>query len=116
MTEEERMCQGITGPMRDEALAMARNVVFLRRQMESEREVIEHNGFHTFVVETVGRGSDKHKVMRENKAMTGYLQLSRAYAEAVSRFSEMLDGAGLQAQKPEAKVTPLELIRGRKAG
>lgn len=90
MTEEERIVDGMTGPMRDEVLEIARNVAFMRRQLESERELIERKEFHTFIVETVGRGGDKHKVMRENKAMSGYLALFRTYVDAVGKLGAMV--------------------------
>jgi hypothetical protein len=90
MSEAERICEGVTGPLRSQAIELAKNMLFLERQLGIERDVIQSKGMHVWITETVGRGGDKHKVLRENKAFTGYNSLLRTYRETVSALDQIL--------------------------
>lgn len=86
MTEAEKMVAGFGGQMRQQALAIAENIVAMQRAMELSRSDVEKQP--PYVVEVVG--IHPHEVMRENKAWIGFNNLARAHANLVKELNELI--------------------------
>ena len=86
MTEAEKMVSGFGGQMRQQALAIAENIVAMQRAMELSRADVEKQP--PYVVEVVG--IHPHEVMRENKAWIGFNNLARAHANLVKELNELI--------------------------
>lgn len=87
MTEAEKMVAGFGGQMRQQALAMAENIVAMQKALELSRADIEKQP--PYLVENIG-DRNPHQVMRENKAWIGFNNLARAHANLVKELNELI--------------------------
>ena len=86
MTEAEKMVAGFGGQMRQQALAMAENIVAMQNALNISRADVEKQP--PYIVEVVG--IHPHEVMRENKAWVGFNNLARAHANLVKDLNELI--------------------------
>ena len=87
MTEAEKMVAGFGGQMRQQALAMAENIIAMQKAMELSRADVEKQP--PYIVEVVGE-RNPHEVRRENKAWIGFNNLARAHANLVKELNELI--------------------------
>lgn len=85
VTDAERMCAELGGPMHDQAVELAENVLFMaakleetRREMEDQPPIVEYNN---------GGGQCG---TRENPIYKTYVMLNRQYVNALRQLNDML--------------------------
>ena len=110
MTEAEQLVAGYDGPLRPQVLELAENVVFMAHKLKETRDSM---GKTPLIVRYDNGGGQSG--YRENPVFKAYNSMAARYVVALHELIAIV-GDGCAQSATEAKVTPLELIRGRKAG
>ena len=81
----ERICADVGGPVRERAVELAENVLWMEGKLAKAREVIGR----TSVVVQYDNGGGQRGI-RKNPAFDGYNSLMSGYAKALKQLCEML--------------------------
>lgn len=90
MQTAEDMIGSYSGPLRQNVLVIAENIISMEISLEKSRKLVESQP--PFVVERVG-DRNPHDVTRENKAWVGFRSLVRSHAQAVRELADILNNA-----------------------
>lgn len=86
VTEAERICVGLGGPLRDQAVELAENVLFMSRKLRETRQ--QAAGMALTVEYDNGGGQSG---TRENPVFKAYVSLNRQYVNDLRELASMLD-------------------------
>lgn len=86
MTEAERICVGLGGPLREQAVELAENVLFMSRKLRETRQ--QAAGMALTVEYDNGGGQSG---TRENPVFKAYVSLNRQYVNDLRELASMLD-------------------------
>lgn len=98
MSEAERICEGVTGPMRERAIKLAENVLFIEGKLDETRDRM---GNTPLVVNYDNGGGQKG--IRKNPVFEAYVNMFRQYTNGVRTLSEMLGITMEQQAQPLEK-------------
>lgn len=103
MTEAERICEGVTGPMRERAIKLAENILFIEGKLDETRE----NMGKTPLVVNYNNGGGQ-KGIRKNPVFEAYVNMFRQYTNGVRTLANIV---GVEVKDEEREeVTPLAEI------
>lgn len=111
MTEAEQLVAGYDGPLRPQVIELAENVVFMAHKLKETRDSM---GKTPLIVRYDNGGGQSG--YRENPVFKAYNSMVARYGAALQELIAIVGEDAVQVSHDEVKVTPLELIRGRKAG
>lgn len=104
MTEAERICEGVTGPMRERAIKLAENVLFIEGKLDETRDRM---GDTPLVVNYDNGGGQKG--IRKNPVFEAYVNMFRQYTNGVRTLADIV-GVDVADEDSHDEVTPLAEI------